>query len=197
MATTKNSRRRRRLLASTVQLLLATLLFVWALPRFPNRFLCLDDHPTGADALVVLGGGVPDRPLRAAELFRQGLAAKIIVTGAGDCADSRNVLLAAGVPSDAIQVESASQTTRQNAQFTLPLLRSLGARRVIIVTTWYHSRRALRTFQHYAPDIQFFASPSYYGFSVSDRKHTNLPRQIRLEYLKLAGYAVCYGVWPF
>ena len=187
----------RRWLAALFLLLVAAFVVWWNVPRFTNGWLCLDDGSVRADALVVMGGGVPDRPRRAAELFRNGAAPKIIVTGDGDWADNRNLLLAAGVPSDAIQLEPDAKNTRQNARRTLPLLRSLGARRVIIVTTWYHSRRSLKTFRHYAPDLQFYSCPSYYGYAVADRPHTNLPRQIRLEYVKLVGYAICYGVWPF
>jgi hypothetical protein len=44
------------------------------------------------------------------------------------------------------------------------LLRQMGAKRVIIVTSWYHSRRALACFEHYAPDIKFYSRPSYFGY---------------------------------
>src|SRR6516225_3576853 len=118
----------RRWLGGVFLLLVAGLVLWWNVPRFTNGWLCLDEGSVRADALVVMGGGVPDRPRHAAELFRQGAAPKIIFTGAGDCADSRNVLLSAGVPAEAIELECAAKTTRENAKFTLPLLRSIGAR---------------------------------------------------------------------
>lgn len=192
----KNFLWRRRYWAASLLSLLALVLF-WALPSFPNRFLCLDDGPVHADVLVVLGGGTPIRAQYAAELFRQGVAPIILLTGGGDYSDNLATLLAAGVPSAAVTVEPASKSTRQNAQFSVPILRSLGARRVLIVTTWYHSRRSLQSFRHYAPDIQFYSRPSYYGFSTSARQGTGLPRQIRYEYLKLLGYWLCYGISPF
>ena len=40
----------------------------------------------------------------------------------------------------------------------------MGAQRVIIVTSWYHSRRALACFEHYAPDMKFYSRPSYFGY---------------------------------
>src|SRR5271157_3546022 len=139
--------------------LLAALAFA-----FPQRVLCLENGEVQADVLVVLGGGSHERPARAAELFRSGAAPKIIVSGRGDFAVNRQVLVAAGVPASAIQVEPRSNSTKENAAFSIALLRALGARRVIVVTSWYHSRRALHAFEHYAPDIQFYSRPSYYGY---------------------------------
>jgi hypothetical protein len=72
-----------------------------------------------------------------------------------------------------------------------------GAKRVIIVTSWYHSRRALHTFQHYAPDIQFYSRPAYFGYPRTQWSRAGISGYIRAEYVKLAGYWVCYGVWPF
>ena len=176
---------------------------------FPQQILCVDSGNVQADAIIVLGGGSHERPTRAAELFRSGVASSIIVSGRGDFALNRKILLAAGVPASAIQVELESNSTKQNAQFSIPLLRALGAERkaqgeesplrVIIVTSWYHSRRALHTFQHYAPDIQFYSRPSYYGYpskaESAERKAMN--GYMRTEFVKLAGYWVCYGVCPF
>jgi uncharacterized SAM-binding protein YcdF (DUF218 family) len=163
---------------------------------FPQRVLTVDNGPVKADALVVLGGGQGERAIRAAELFKAGDASKIIVSGAGDGLEVQRVLIRNGVPASAIQLESSSQSTRQNAQFTGPLLRAMGAKTVIIVTSWYHSRRGLKCFRHYAPDIQFYSRPAYSDYSSSGWARHWTGRYIRFEYLKLAGYWVCYGVFP-
>ncbi len=164
---------------------------------FPRQVLCLDSGPVQADAIVVLGGGAYERPARAAELFKAHAAPKIIVSGAGDCSGNRNLLLKEGVPDDAIVLEPKSRTTRENAQLTIPLLRSAGAKRVIVVTSWYHSRRALRVFQHYAPDLKFFSRPSYYAYERAAWTREGLKPHLRAEYPKLLGYWICYGVCPF
>ena len=163
----------------------------------PEALLRVDSGEVRADALVVLGGRAPERCARAAELFLAGVAPKIIVSGAEDALDNKRVLVNKGVPAAAIEVERNSKTTRQNARFSIPLLRAIGARRVIIVTSWYHSRRGLHCFQHYAPDIQFFSRPAYSDDSRSGWSLRPTGRYVRLEYLKLAGYWACYGVWPF
>ena len=198
---------------------------------FPQQVLCVDSGDVQADALVVLGGEPYERPRRAAELFLAGAAPRIIVSGVGDGEENKRLLVSKGVPPDAIQLEGKSRSTKQNAQFSIPLLRgeggkaeggkaetlksegrgaedrrqktenggrkTAGGKRVIIVTSWYHSRRALRTFQHYAPDMQFYSRPSYYGYPRAQWSRAGISGYIRAEYLKLAGYWVCYGVWPF
>jgi len=130
---------------------------------FPQQVLTVDSGPVKGDVLVVMGG-YPDRAVRAAELFKQGEAPKVLVSGLGDSASNRKLLEQNGVTNTAIILEGKSRTTRENAEFSIPLLRQMGARRVIIVTSWYHSRRALMCFEHYAPDIQFYSRPSYFGY---------------------------------
>jgi uncharacterized SAM-binding protein YcdF (DUF218 family) len=163
---------------------------------FPQQVLVLDTGVTGADAIVVLGGGSGERPAHAAQLFRSNAAPHILVSGAGDADGNRLLLMHRGVPSKAITLEPNSKTTRENAQFSIPLLRKSGATRIIIVTSWYHSRRALKCFRHYAPDLTFYSSPSYYGFARSEWSHDYLRRRIRAEYVKTLGYWICYGVCP-
>jgi uncharacterized SAM-binding protein YcdF (DUF218 family) len=175
-------------------LLVATAIF------FPQWFLCVDSGTVKADVIVVLGGGSHERPGRAAELFREHAASRIIISGLGDYEINRRLLIEAGVPSDVIEMENRSRTTKENAQFTIQLLRkpdSLPAKRVIIVTSWYHSRRALACFRHYAPDIQFYSRPSYFASAHADWAHNRIGNRVRLEYAKLLGYWIRYGVCPF
>jgi uncharacterized SAM-binding protein YcdF (DUF218 family) len=166
---------------------------------FPEQMLLMDSGEVQADVIVVLGGGLGERPIRAAELFKSGAAPEIIVSGGGDAEDNCRLLERNGVPAASIEVELKSKSTKQNANFCIPMLRRLGARRVIIVTTWYHSRRALQCFRHYAPDIRFFSRPSYFGYpgTAESWQRKALKNYIRAEYLKLPGYWVCYGVCPF
>lgn len=169
--------------------------FAWA---YPEKFLCVDSGKgVTADVIVVLGGGLHERPERAAELFKQHAAPRIIISGAGDDEINRAILLRAGVPASAIQLESQSKTTAENAQFTIKLLRQQNVHRVILVTSWYHARRAQKTFEHYAPEIQFYSRPSYYAFDRADWKPKGNGKRIRLEFLKLPGYWLRYGVNPF
>jgi uncharacterized SAM-binding protein YcdF (DUF218 family) len=175
---------------------LLLLLLVAAAIFFPQPFLCVDSGPVKADVIVVLGGGLHERPERAAELFKEHAAPRIIVSGLGDCENHRRLLVQAGVPANAIELETQSRTTRENAQFTVKLLHEQKLSRVILVTSWYHSRRALACFQHYAPEIKFYSRPSYFASARADWSHNRIGSRIRLEYVKLLGYWVRYGVCP-
>lgn len=164
---------------------------------FPQQVLTIDSGTVKADVLVLLGGGkASDRPERAAELFKHGDAPIIVISGFGDANANRRVLLSAGIPASAIQIEGNSKSTRENAEFSIPLLRAAKIKRAIIVTSWYHSRRSLHCFQHYAPDIKFYSRPSYYGYPREAWKPKGINRYIDSEYLKTIGYWVCYGVCP-
>ena len=175
---------------------IALLLLLTALWLFPEQVLVVDDGNVKADVIVLLGGGSGERPTRAAELFRSNAAPRILISGAGDTDGNRLLLMHRGVPASAISLEPNSRTTKENALLSIPVLRASGAKRVILVTTWYHSRRALKCFRHYAPDLTFFSCPSYYGFARSDWSHDHLRRRINAEYTKTVGYWLCYGVCP-
>jgi len=177
-------------------ILLVTLVAVVAC-FYPEKILCVDSGPVKADVIVLLGGGSHERPLRAAELFRQHAAPRILITGAGDDALNRQLLLQSGVPASAIEVENKSMTTHENAEFTLERLRAESVSRVILVTSWYHSRRALKTFEHEAPDLKFYSRPSYFAFAREEWKRLGISKRMRLEFLKLPGYWIRYGVNPF
>lgn len=167
------------------------------LVAFPQQILCTDTGNVTGDVLVVLGGGSYERPTRAASLFREHVAEQVIVTGARDYETNRRLLIQAGVPASAIQIEPRASSTRENARFTIELLRKQGAHRVILVTSWYHSRRTLNCFRHYAPEIQFSSRPAYFAFKRSEWRVQGMYRYIQKEYLKLAGYWILYGVSPF
>ena len=148
--------------------------------------------------MVVLGGGSPARPQRAAELFRAGAAPIILVSGIEDTPGNVFVLETNGVPAAAIVREGKSRTTFENAQFSIPLLRQMGAKRVIIVTSWFHSRRALACFEHLAPDIRFYSRPVHADAlgAMSPAAREAEKHLVRLEYSKLLGYWLRYGICP-
>jgi uncharacterized SAM-binding protein YcdF (DUF218 family) len=129
-----------------------------------------------ADALVVLGGGIDppqragdlphlhlgaDRVWYAARLWRAGRAPLLVLSGGSDPRISvgseaqamRALLLDLGVPDRALRLEQRSRTTRQNAQYTAALLRPLHIRRILLVTSAWHMRRAVALFQAQGFDV--------------------------------------------
>ena len=132
--------------------------------------------PTG-DAIVVLGGGVwpvsgtlvypdmtsaADRIWHAARLYHAGKAPQIIASGGkvwprhqqqSEAEAMRIVLNAFGVPDDDIVMESNSRNTLQNAVFTAKLATGQGIRRVLLVTSFRHMRRAESAFRGVGIDV--------------------------------------------
>lgn len=133
------------------------------LARALERPLVIADPLVPLDAIVVLGAPLRgDRPSRvlaeriaaAVALYRAGGAPRVVATGGvtqgaarSEAAAIAAELIAAGVPREAIVVEGASATTRDNARCTAALLAPLGARRVWLVTQPFHGRRAARLFR--------------------------------------------------
>ena len=189
---------RKWIFRATIGVVLLTALVAVAAYFYPEKLLCVDSGKVSADVIVVLGGGTHEqRRERAVELFKQHAAPLIIVSGAGDDEMNWKFLIAGGVPANVIHAERNSQTTRENAEFTIKLLRVEKIHSVILVTSWYHSRRALKTFEHYAPEIKFYSRPSYFAFARSDWTRLGINKRMRLEFLKLPGYWIRYGINPF
>lgn len=181
--------RRRFVIAGSFALLLVILI---ALYYFPETFLKVQSATSSADVIVVLGGEPTVRTEHAAKLFRENNAPMMIVSGHGDCESNKAELVNNGVAANAIQLECDSLTTRENALNSIKILRAQQVKRVILVTSWYHSRRALQTFRKFAPEIEFISLPA-------PRKPTHWRYErgyVFNEYLKIIYYAVRWHVAP-
>jgi uncharacterized SAM-binding protein YcdF (DUF218 family) len=115
------------------------------------------------DAIVVMGArvlprGQPSRALyaraeRAAQLFHEGAAPLVLVSGGrvdmpkSEARAGCEVLAQHQVPSHACLLEEQSRSTAQNAEFSAPLLRERGVRRLVLVSDGYHLLRAAACFR--------------------------------------------------
>jgi uncharacterized SAM-binding protein YcdF (DUF218 family) len=105
--------------------------------------------PRRADAIVVLGGDEGDRAQRALELYREGFAPILVLTGLeyGSAAPPSaltwraDYLSARGVPRSALRFEVDSKNSYGEAVNILRLMREQGWRRVIVVSAPPHMRR--------------------------------------------------------
>lgn len=118
------------------------------------------------DLIVALGGSVAcERELHAADLFKKGRGAYLSVSGVpagayGHTADSlRRTVIYAGVPSEHVVTIRDQFNTRTEARKIVETMRQRGWKRAIVVTSAFHTRRALYTFEREARDMQFFAFP--------------------------------------
>lgn len=114
----------------------------------------------------------------AADLFLAGHSPLIVATGGSDrhpkqlseAIVHRDLLLAAGVPSEAVVTETKSLSTTENVTLALPLIEQrIGSpRSVIAVVKWYH-RRALVTLARHAPSIERIYAADYEPFNTDRR----------------------------
>ncbi len=126
--------------------------------RFGQR-----ERAVRSDVLVVLGarvlpGGSPSPALaarveKAVELYHQGIAPRLLFSGGvgvnppAEARVMKELAVRLGVPEEACLLEEQSHSTEQNARFSAELLRSLGARTVVVVSDPYHLLRARQYFR--------------------------------------------------
>lgn len=137
-------------------LLIAAALIVLLFVSHPTWFrwlgesLVKEQTPVKAEAILVLGGDYTcGRILKAAELVREGYASRIIVSGgqpqyelqeadlAVQCAVRHGFAREIFVP-----VYLNAFSTRDEAERLKPVLERLGVRRLLVVTSDFHTRRA-------------------------------------------------------
>jgi uncharacterized SAM-binding protein YcdF (DUF218 family) len=115
------------------------------------------------EVLIVLGGDGPNggligqesywRGVYAVRAWRTGAFHHLLISGGGGSADSiRDFVISHGVPTEAVQVERSSASTRENAVFVAERLRGLRSRPTLL-TGDYHMYRAARAFRKVGLDV--------------------------------------------
>jgi uncharacterized SAM-binding protein YcdF (DUF218 family) len=192
----KALRRLRRRVRYTFALGLLVLAGGWLALRLAPTFLAVAPAPKKSDLIVVLGGEAQSRAELAAKFFADGYGTNIIVTGIGDWDRTRHYLTNSGVPPEVIVVDQEALNTRENARNTARLARERGATNLLLVTSWFHARRAARTFQTLEPQFNITVAQAPYRWHGSEawwyRAKGLLP-----EYLKLAWYWARHGISPW
>jgi len=126
-----------------------------------GAYLVQTDPIQKADAALVLAGdGWGFRVLAAAQLARDGFVPKVLVSGPdGDygnheCDLAIPFAVKHGYPeSYFLHLEHSARSTVSEAQAVLPVIRQMGLKRIITVTSNFHTRRAGRIFRKLAPDL--------------------------------------------
>ena len=103
-----------------------------------------------ADAIIAISGGdTSARTAEAINMYQNGWAPKLIFSGAAadksgpsNAEVMREQALSSGVPEGAITIEDLSNTTAENAENTAVVVEKMSLKRVILVTSAYHQRRA-------------------------------------------------------
>lgn len=156
------------------------------------KLLVVDDRLKKVDVLIVLGGD-SERELHAAELYKSGLAPKIIMSGCGSSAwQMAKRAVSTGVKEQDIIVEDKSENTYHNAIYSRNIVLERNFKSAIIVTSPYHMRRSKlileRVFRNTGVKL-LYSSTKDSGFNVDGQCKREIDRQIvRSEYIKLAYY---------
>lgn len=144
------------------------LLLLWTLlAPYPAEYLIIEKTLPRADAIFVLGGSSTyvERSQQAALIFKRGAAPRVFLTNDGlqggwNKKEQRNPyffekarleLIAQGVPENAIEVlPEIVDGTRDEAELFAKTFQEKDLHSVLLVTSAYHSRRTLWTFERAA-----------------------------------------------
>jgi uncharacterized SAM-binding protein YcdF (DUF218 family) len=164
---------------------------------FADSLLAVREEPRKADVIVVLGGENSSRVKQAVALYQGGYAPKILVSGKNEVELLGRSLVAFGVPEEAILFESASTSTFENASFSVAILERMNVKKVLLVTSWFHARRAAAAFKFNAGRIEIVSAPTESVHFTDMLEKKRLLRSVLMEYVKIFGYWLKYGISPF
>lgn len=171
-----------------------------------GRYLVLESPVEKADVIVVLAGSPVVRTLAAADYFRQGLAPRVFLSRGwlekasllkeldidrtGNWELSRKILTQSGVPEEAIDLDpSFVPSTIGEAKLVKKYMAEKGFKKLILVTSRFHSRRAFIIFSHFLAEeeIKIVSLPSRYDPFDPEKWWTKrqMAKTVVLEYQKL------------
>ena len=132
------------------------------------NYLCLNQTPQQADVIVGFGNFNTDIARRAAQLYHQGYAPKILFTGGlgrntegllpePEAVRFARVAMECGVPKEDILLEDKSANTKENIEFTRQLLEKQGIPhdRILGVHQPFMERRITAAMGVYWPELVF------------------------------------------
>ncbi len=194
-------------LASACLILGYATFFYSKVPYYIAQPLKIEDRLAAADAVLALGGGVgesglvgqgyQERVKTAVSLYQQGFVKKIIFSSGyvylmKEAQVMKNLALAMGVPETDIFVEDRSGNTYESIKYFSKFIRREGLKKVIIVSSPYHMKRARLVAEKYFPsDVSFLLKPvesSLFFDSLSHHANLQQLKAIFHEYAAIAYY---------
>jgi uncharacterized SAM-binding protein YcdF (DUF218 family) len=145
-------------------LILLAVVFHAAILAALGNFLVKAGPPQKADIVVVLAGdGFGKRILKGAQLVQEGWAPKVLVSGPDgaygnyECDLAIAFAVKAGYPSsEFLHFEHQARSTEAEVSLIVEKLRAMGVKRVILVTSNFHTRRSGKIFHRDAPELETF-----------------------------------------
>ena len=176
---------------------------VWTVAE-PLRIV---EQPRAADAIVVFaggvgesgraGGGYQERVALAADLFQAGHAPNLVFSSGfafslKEADVMKTLAVSLGVPPSAIILEQQAASTNENVTFVREILDQRGWRRILLVSSPYHMRRATLTWRKLAPEVDVTSVPvvqsQFYRHSQGGGASLEQIRGILHEYAAIAFY---------
>ena len=102
------------------------------------------DEPVPSDLIVMVGGGEASRMEKAAALFKEGYAEKVLITPVVESeqfAQSSALAVENGIPPSALLLDHEATSTYQNALYTMEIMEEEGMSSALVVTSDYHVKR--------------------------------------------------------
>jgi uncharacterized SAM-binding protein YcdF (DUF218 family) len=174
-----------------------------ALALNAGRMLVIDE-PRTSDVILVLAGETEQRPARALQLLGEGYTRKIVidVPAEGKIYEFSPLQLARRYVEDLPQKASISLcpieglSTRDEVRNAEPCLAREGAKSVLIVTSDFHTRRALHIFQKEIPGISssVAAARDSTQFGIRWWAHRQWAKTFLDEWLRLIWWE-CVDQW--
>ncbi|MEK3966612.1 YdcF family protein [Paenibacillus sp. FSL H7-0323] len=182
-----------------INIVFSVVIIITTLLLISGRILTFTESPKQSDAIIVLSGG-QGRVEKAAELYKAGYAPYIILSNAKESTsksgDMVQTALALGIPQDVIYTENAADSTYQNAEYTLPIMKEYGFKSAIVVSSDFHMRRVKflfgRVYKKSEIELTYVGSASGYNAKRwwSDRKSRETTFN---EYVKMIGNTFGYN----
>lgn len=149
-----------------------------------THFIFLQDEPQPCDLILIPGTSKSAITEKAAELYHQGFAPRILPSGGfssslghfarenidnprydgdfeTDFAYCKHILLTNGVPEQVILQEDRATNTMENAQLSARVIANSGlsVRRAIICCQAFHARRAFQSYACHFPTTELLVVP--------------------------------------
>lgn len=201
--------RRRNVLALAI-VLIAIVVIIAA--RSAGRALVVTRPIQAPEAILVLASHEWERLPEAAVRAREWPSASVLLSvprvvtehNCHRCGERGDWLVTLGVDSSRLRLLPRSVTnTRDEAIAALAFARRHGVRRLLIVTSPYHTRRALAAFEDVfnGSGVQVGVQPSSAYSAARPERWWSTPYDrwyVRYEWSAIAYYAVRYGIiaWP-
>ena len=170
--------------------------------RFAAESWVVDEPSEHADALVVLSDDnfYADRATHAAQLFREGVAPTVVASGrrlrpnAGISELMEHDLVERGVPREKIvRLSHDADSTKEEAASVAKLAQEMHWKRIVVVTSNYHTRRARYIFSRVFPTAITVKVASARDGSFDPERWWEKRESIKLFAHELAGMVV--AVW--